>query len=510
MESNISRFLEFNVAHYGEYEQFIYLGPEGEKRLKNTDLLDQARRLSTGLRKMGVQKGDIIGTVVSNLPETPVLINGINRCGAVYLPIIFMLTAKEIRYILEDSRCKFVLVEDKLLPKVREAADGVKTVETIIVIGQERGAGLLPYDDLMTKGDELGDVVPVEADDLSILMYTSGTTGFPKGVMLSHRNMEKQMMTGSQVWGGKKGEIMLTTVPMNHIFGVISTLELYHLGCVSLLMPPFDPRKVLDAIRDYRVSFIPVVPTMLIFLMMVFDPAKDDTSSLDLLICSGGPLALDTLENAQKTFKIEITQGYGCTEVGGSMTRQRRDWPRKPGSVGFPMPGLALRVVNADGKDVPRGEEGEVICKGPIVMKGYLNKPEETSAALVNGWLHTGDIGKLDEDGELYITGRLKDLIIKGGENIDPGVAEGWLYKHPAIWECAVVAVKDPNYGEDVAAAVTLKPGQQATEEELLTYLGEHLHHFVAPKKIFFLDAMPKTGLGKILKREIRRIINEK
>ncbi|OPY08149.1 MAG: Long-chain-fatty-acid--CoA ligase [Syntrophaceae bacterium PtaB.Bin095] len=341
-------------------------------------------------------------------------------------------------------------------------------------------------------------------------MYTSGTTGFPKGVMLSHRNMEKQMMTGSQVWGGKKGEIMLTTVPMNHIFGVISTLELYHLGCVSLLMPPFDPRKVLDAIRDYRVSFIPVVPTMLIFLMMVFDPAKDDTSSLDLLICSGGPLALDTLENAQKTFKIEITQGYGCTEVGGSMTRQRRDWPRKPGSVGFPMPGLALRVVNADGKDVTRGEEGEVICKGPIVMKGYLNKPEETSAALVNGWLHTGDIGKLDEDGELYITGRLKDLIIKGGENIDPGVAEGWLYKHPAIWECAVVAVKDPKYGEDVAAAVTLKPGQQATEEELLTYLGEHLHHFVAPKKIFFLDAMPKTGLGKILKREIRRIINEK
>ncbi len=221
MESNISRFLELHVAHYGEYEQFIYLGPEGEKRIKNTELLDQARRLSTGLRKMGVQKGDIIGTVVSNLPETPSLINGINRCGAVYLPIIFMLTAKEIRYILEDSRCKFVLVEDKLLPKVREAAEGVKTVETIIVIGKERGEGLLPYDDLLAKGDELGDVVPVEADDLSILMYTSGTTGFPKGVMLSHGNMEKQMMTGSQVWGGKKGEIMLTTVPMNHIFGVI-------------------------------------------------------------------------------------------------------------------------------------------------------------------------------------------------------------------------------------------------------------------------------------------------
>jgi long-chain acyl-CoA synthetase len=510
VENNISRFLDDNVTIFGEYEQFIYLGADGEKRFTNTEIRRRARALSTGLQKIGVKKGDIVGVVVGNIPEVMEIINGINRGGAVYLPIIFMLTAPEIRYILEDSKCKVVITEDSLLAKVREAAQGVATIEKIIVIGKETGADVTPYADLLTEIDNRGDVVPVDPDDMAILMYTSGTTGFPKGVMLSHRNMESQMRVGQTVWGGKKGQIMLTTVPMNHIYGVISCLELYSLGCVSLLMPPFDPRKVLDAIRDYKVSFIPVVPTMLIYLMMVYSPEKDDISSLDLLICSGGPLALDTLENAQKMFGKEITQGYGCTEVGGSIARQRRDWPRKPGSVGFPLPGLALKLVDLNGKDVPRGEEGEVICKGPIVMKGYLNKPKETSLALIDGWLHTGDLGKLDDDGELYITGRVKDLIIKGGENIDPGVAEGWLYKHPAVWECAVIAIPDEKYGEEVAAVVTIKPGQKATEEELLAYLNQHLHHFVAPKKIFIFDALPKTGLGKILKREIRKIVNEK
>ena len=171
---------------------------------------------------------------------------------------------------------------------------------------------------------------------------------------------------------------------------------------------------------------------------------------------------------------------------------------------------MVVKIVDDDGNEMPRGSEGEIICKGPIVTRGYLNKPKETAEAIKNGWLHTGDLGKLDEDGELYITGRKKDLIIKGGENIDPGVAEGWLYKHPAVLECAVIAIPDEKYGEEVGAAVVLKPGQKATEEELLVYLGEKLHQFVVPKKIFFMDALPKTGLGKILKREIRRIIKER
>ncbi len=509
--SNIGSMLDQNVQDFGEYKQLIYLGPEGEKTMTNVETLSRARRFSVGLQKIGVQRGSIVGSVLGNIPEIPEIINGINRMGATYLPIIFMLTAPEIRYILEDSACKVVITEAKLLPKVREAAQGLSSLKQIVLVGEGEGEDIRPYAELIKEDDARGDVVDVDPkEDIAVLMYTSGTTGFPKGVMLTHHNLLTQFKVGMTVWGGKKGQIMLTTVPMNHIFGVISCLEGYSGGIVNLLMPPFDPRKVLEAIRDYKVSFIPVVPTMLFYMLLLFDAKKDDLSSLDLLICSGGPLAMETLEQTQKAFGLEITQGYGCTEVAGSITRQRRDWPRKPGSTGFPLPGLALKIIDMDGKEVPRGQEGQIICKGPIVMKGYLNKPKETADALINGWLHTGDMGHIDEDGEVFITGRLKDLIIKGGENIDPGVAEGWLYKHPAILECAVIAIPDPKYHEEVGAAVVLKPGQKATEEELLAFLGEHLHHFVAPKKIFFFPSLPKTGLGKILKREIRRIVNEK
>jgi long-chain acyl-CoA synthetase len=508
MNYNIGRWLDDNVKKYGEYKQFIYLGPEGEQTWSNKQILDHAKALATGLQNIGIKKGDIIGSVISNIPEIPEIMNGVNRMGAVYLPIIFMLTPAEIHYMLEDSACKVVITEDKLLPKVREAAAGLHTIEKIIVIGKETGPNIVPYSDLL-KDSSKGGVADVDKEAPAILMYTSGTTGFPKGVILTHNNLECQMKTGTSVWGCNPGEALLTTIPMNHIYGVLSCLEGYFSGFVNILMPPFDPRKVLDTLKKYNVKVIPVVPTMLIFMMLVADPQKDDLSFLDLLISSGGPLALDTIKQAETIFHTEVTQGYGCTEVGGSIARQRIDWPRKPGSVGFPMPGLALKIVDDKDNEVPRGTEGEIICCGPIVTKGYLNKPKETAEAIKNGWLHTGDLGKLDEFGELYITGRKKDLIIKGGENIDPGVAEGWLYKHPAVMECAVIAIPDKTYSEEVGAAVVLKPGQAVTEAELLKYLREHLHEFVAPKRIFFMEALPKTGLGKILKREIRRIVKE-
>ena len=508
MNYNIGHWLDDNVRKFGEYKQFIFLGPEGEQIRTNKEILNHAQALATGLLHIGVRKGDIIGSVISNIPEIPEIMNGVNRMGAVYLPIIYMLTPAEMRYILQDSACKVVITDDTMLPKVREAVAGLSTIEKIIVIGKETGANIIPYTDLLKDSSE-GGVADVDKDDLAILMYTSGTTGFPKGVMLTHHNLECQMKSGSSVWSCNPGEALLTTIPMNHIYGVLSCLEGYFSGFVNILMPPFDPRKVLDVLKKYQVKVIPVVPTMLIFMMLVADPQKDDLSFIDLLVCSGGPLAMDTLKQSEAIFHKEITQGYGCTEVGGSIARQRRDWPRKPGSVGFPIPGMAVKIVDDDGNEMPRGSDGEIICKGPIVTRGYLNKPKETAEAIKNGWLHTGDLGKFDEDGDLYITGRKKDLIIKGGENIDPGVAEGWLYKHPAVMECAVIAIPDKVYGEEVGAAIVLKPGQTITEEELLKYLKEHLHEFVAPKKIFIMQALPKTGLGKILKREIRRIIKE-
>ena len=505
---NIGQLLDNNVRQHGEYRQLIYIDNSSERSYTNLHILTRARALATGLRIKAIKKGDIVASVLSNIPEIPEIMNGVHRLGAVYLPIVFMLTPPEIRYILEDSRCKVIFTEDKLLGKVLEAAEGVKTLQTIILIGEAANKDIINYNELLKVSDDRGNIADVEDSDLAMLMYTAGTTGYPKGVMLTHQNMYSQMKAGISIWGMDKGEMLLTTVPMNTIYGVISCMEGYFEGFTNILMPPFDPRKVLDTIRKYRVSILPIVPTMLKFMLVVWNSMIDDISSLNLLICSGAPLAIETQQNAEKTFGVEITQAYGCTEVGGSISRQRLDWPRKPGSTGFPIPGMTVKIIDDNGKEVPRGQDGEIVCKGPMVTKGYLNKPRETLDALKEGWFNTGDIGKFDDDGELYVTGRKKDIIIKGGENIDPGISENWLYKHPAVLDAAVFGIKDQKYGEEIAAAVVLKPGNHIAEDELLKYLSMHIHHFMAPRKIYIIENMPKTGIGKIRKDEIRRIID--
>jgi long-chain acyl-CoA synthetase len=504
---NIAQFLDNNILQFGEYKQLIYLGEGPEQSFTNRQILDNARALAAGLLGSGLKKGEIVGSVLSNIPRIPEIINGVHRMGGVYMPIIFMLTAQEMHYILEDSRCSVVITEDKLLAKVLEAGRGIDTLRTIILIGKGSGDRTVNYVEYVRTGGAGGEIADVEEDDLAILMYTSGTTGYPKGVMLTHGNMYSQMKAGIAVWGTDKGEALLTTVPMNTIYGVISCLEGYLTGFVNILMPPFDPRKVIDAVSRHSASVLPVVPAMLNFMLMVWNPASDDFSSLNLLVCSGSPLPLDTIDKAQRAFGVEITQGYGCTEVGGSISRQRLDWPRKPGSCGFPIPGLTVKVIDDNGREVARGQEGEIICKGPMVTSGYLNKPRETAGAIRDGWFQTGDLGHLDDDGEIYVTGRKKDVIIKGGQNIDPGTAENWLYQHPAVQECAVIAIKDDKYGEEVAAAVVLKQGCRASGQEIIDFLLQHMHHFSAPKKIFFMESLPRTGIGKIRKQEIRRIV---
>jgi len=506
---NIGQFLDANVWQYGEYKHLIYLGHENEFSLTNRQILERARALATGLKIRGIKKDDIVASVLSNIPQIHEIANGVTRIGAVYMPVVFMLTPPEIRYILEDSKCEVIFTEDKLLDKVREAVRGLNTIKQVICIGRTAGADVIPYDDLLRTSDERGNILEVAKDDLALIMYAPGTTGHPRGVMLTHFNMHSQINSGVSVWRTDKGEALVTTIPMNHIYGLLACFEGYVAGVVNILMPPFDPRKVLDVVRRYRVKVLPIVPTMLNFMLMVWDAGKDDLSSLDYLTSSGAYLPPDTLNKAQNTFGIEITQSYGCTEVGGTISLQRKDWPRKPGSTGFPIPGLAVRIINDEGQEVSRGVEGEIICKGPMVMKGYMNKPRETAEVLKNGWLYTGDLGRFDEDGELYVTGRKKDIIIKGGENIDPAIAEGWLSKHPAILESSVFAINDRKYGEEIAAAIVLKPGCDLSEQEILKYLGQHMHHFVVPKRIFFMESLPRNSIGRALKKEIRRIVGE-
>jgi acyl-CoA synthetase (AMP-forming)/AMP-acid ligase II len=506
---NIAKMLGENVQKFGEYEQLIYIVSENKAVLTNVEIENRARALATGLKNLGVTKGDIVGVCVSNISEIPEIMNGIMRVGATFLPIIFALTPSEIRYILEDSKAKILITEEKFWTKVKEAITGIGQREKIIVIGNVKQSDIIQYEELLKESDERGGLEDVSKYDLAILMYTSGTTGAPKGVMLTHNNLISSMKQGAEVWPSDHYDRILITVPMNHIYGVLFYHESCAFGPSIVLIPWFDAEMVLSLITEYRITVAPLVPTMITMMMEKYDPCRHNLESLKYMISAGAPLAEETWREVKRKLNIELYHGYGLTEAGPTVARQYPKRVFKYGSVGPPIPGLEVKIVDDNGDELSQGKEGEVICKGPGIMKGYWNKPKETAAALKDGWLYTGDLGRFDEDRELYITGRKKDLIIRGGENIDPGISENWLYKHPSVLEAAVVGIPDRKYGEEVAAAVVLKQDQKVTEEELLKYMEQHVHRFFAPKRIFILDALPKTSSGKILKREIRNYLGK-
>ena len=503
---NISRLAVENVSKFGLYDQFTFIGKQETVILTNAKIEKRAQALATGLRKQGVKKGDIISVVLTNVPEIPQTINGIMRTGAVFLPIIFALTAPEIRYIIEHSESKYVITEKRLLPKIKEALAGLKAQPGLIVIGAAAEDACTDYADLLKESDSRGDVQAVANDDLAMLMYTSGTTGFPKGVMLSHNNLESNLRQGAEVWTPTPGALGLVCLPMNHSYGLSAYFQSCLFGDGMVMIPHFEPQKIFEVLRDYPITSLPLVPTMITMLMQAYDPQKHRLGSLGAIISSGGPLAEATLLQAMELFKVPVVHAYGLTEAGPTVARQRLD-RYKVGSVGPALPGLEMKIVDDNGNEVPTGSEGEIICNGPGVMKGYWKMPRETAATLKNGWLYTGDIGKVDEDGDLYITGRKKDLVIKGGENIDPSISEKWLYYHPAVSEAAVIGITDAKYGEEVAAVIVLKPGQTASEKELIDHVRQHVHHFSAPNRIFFVDDMPKNNLGKILKKDLRKTL---
>jgi long-chain acyl-CoA synthetase len=511
MEMNLASILDINIRMNGEYDQLIFLGENEKRVLTNVEIKKQAEALAVGLKSLGVVKGDIVGVMLSNRSELPELMNGVMRMGAVFLPIIFMLTPPEIRYILEDSNAGVIVTEAELWPKMKEAIKGLNTVKKVIVIGDTDEKSVGSYDELIdrTLGQGTGTVVDVTDDDLAILMYTSGTTGFPKGVMLTHSNLTSNMESGLEYWPSEKGDRTLITVPLNHIYGILLINESLYVGGSTVLFSKFNAKKVLDVIAEYSINIIPLVPTMIIMMLQEFNPALHSMKSMKRMISAGAPLAEETWKKAQSTFGVKLHHGYGCTEASPTISRQRWDREFKMSSVGYPLPGVTVRLLDDNDREVPQGQEGEIVAKGPNIMKGYLNKPEETAKALRDGWLYTGDLGRFDKDGELYITGRKKDLIIKGGENIDPGVIENHLLKHPDILYAAVVSIPDEKYGEDVGAAVVLQTGKNVTEDDLLKFIRQHVHHFVAPKRIYVFDELPVSSSGKILKREIRRIIAE-
>ncbi len=499
---NIAELSIKNVEDFGEYVSLVY----EDREFTNVEMEHMAEKLARALRELGMKPGDRLGMMMGNAPEVLVAFQASFKLGTWAMPILFVLQPEEIAHILDDSGVEVCIVHGLFLPKLLDAQKLSKkgTLKHIITADAQAIEGHPWIHDMINSEQPGFEIYPANDNDVAVLIYTSGTTGLPKGVMLSHHNIYINAKTSAEVQNFEPHEVSLSVLPLNHSFGIISYIVGTIFGAKGVLLSWFDAAKVFELIEKHKCNNTGMVPTML--AMMLNHPGAEsmDTSSMKRWIVSGAPLPLDLYNRFEKSMGGQILEGYGLSEASPAVSLNRPDLPYKPGSAGLPLPGVEVTIVDEKNNKVPVGKPGEICVKGANVMQGYFNKPDATAATIVDGWLHSGDVGYLDEDGYLFLTERIKDMIIRGGENIYPRDIEEVLYAHPKIVEAAVIGKNDPLYGEDVCAIVVREPGADLTEQEVLEYTGERLAKFQRPKWIVFIDALPRNPLGKILKKDLR------
>jgi long-chain acyl-CoA synthetase len=497
---NVAELAEKNLERFGEYGVLHFEGRD----YTNTELLRDSHRLANALRDLGVGPDDRVGMMLPNTLEVFQAYGAIGGLGAVVIPIVFLLAIPEIRHIVDDARPKVLITSPEFFPNVAQAIDGLEAPPIVLVAGGEPPEGAQSLEALRDAASEDFEVVDRRDDDLAVIMYTGGTTGRPKGVMITNANLYWNATTLAETVGIKPGDAGLLALPMAHLFGLISVITAQVLGVRGVLLRWFTADGVLQAIQDHGVNYMPMVPTMMTYLMTVENVEDYDVSSLQKVFASAAPVPIELAEGFAKRFDCEVAEAYGQTEAAPALTVERPGMPKKAGSAGPAVPGCEIRIEDDDHHEVPVGELGEIVARSPGIMTGYYNLPEESEDTLRHGWLHTGDMGHLDEDGYLFVTERKKDLIIRGGFNVYPRDIEELLYQHPAVSEAAVVGKPDPTMGEEVVAFVVKKPGAEVTEEELLAFARESLAKYKAPKEVIFTDALPKSPIGKILKKDLR------
>ena len=490
---NLAALGDANVRQYGEYPSLVFEGREWT----NVEQQREAAKLANALRRLGVGVGDRVVVLLPNCPEVLQAYGGIFRSGAVAVPVIFLLTAEEVHHILADSGAKVAITSPELLSKV-EGFDG----KIVLVSGE--AAGAISWPELLAREADTFPMVDRADDDLAVILYTSGTTGKPKGVALSHRNLESNARAAASLWELDREQWNLAVLPLSHSYGLTVMNSGNILGTRAVLLRWFNPELVLDAIRQYRVQSMAGVPTMFVYLLHYPEADRFDTSSMRSWGSGAAPLPVEIVEPFEKKFGGRLLEGYGLTEASPVVSAHRLSGTRKLGSVGTPIPGVEVRILDDGDGELPRGAVGEVCVRGANVMLGYYGLPDETAKALRNGWLHTGDMGRLDEDGFLFIVERKKDLIIRGGFNVYPREVEDVLYAHPKIAEAAVVGVSDPLMGEEVRAWVAPKSGADVTADEVIAFCQERLAKFKCPREVRFVTALPKSPVGKILRKELR------
>ncbi|OBG73012.1 long-chain fatty acid--CoA ligase [Mycobacterium sp. E3305] len=458
-----------------------------------------AARVATLLERAGIRPGDRVGVMLPNTPAFAVAFYGIMYRGAVAVPMNPLLKEREIAYYLSNSGTTALFATPAFADEVIPAAT--------------RGGArcwLVDDADLMKLVADLPEqttAVQRSDDDVAVILHTSGTTGKPKGAMLTHGSLRRIAEVGVRtLLGAGPDDVVMGCLPLFHVFGLTCGLNVSVLaGAMLTLIPRFDPLKALQVIERDTVTIFEGVPTMYSALLGVADQASTGaTRSLRTCASGGAALPVQVLADFEKTFQCTVLEGYGLSESTAVAAFNHPDRPRKAGSIGTPIEGVEMRVVDFGGAEVPRGQTGEIQIRGHNVMKGYWNLPEATRATITpDGWLNTGDVGRVDEDGYFYIVDRTKDLIIRGGYNVYPREVEEVLYEHPAVAEAAVVGIPHDSLGEEVGAAVALKEGASAAPEELREYVKRRVAAYKYPRLVWLVDALPKGPTGKVQKRDI-------
>jgi long-chain acyl-CoA synthetase len=490
--TNLAQNLLDTAAREGEHPALRM----DDAHLSYGEFRDAALRVAAAVRDRGVEPGDRVGMVLPNVLSFPVVFYGALLAGAAVVPMNPLLKAREVEYYLRDSGARLVITGEQSAQPVSEAAATVG-IEAVTV-GPALPDAVMADEPLATPAERAD-------DDTAVILYTSGTTGQPKGAELTHAGLNSNARTTQEtLLEGSPDDVIMGCLPLFHVFGLTCSLNAGVLaGSTLTLIPRFDGGKALSVVERDGVTVFQGVPTMFSAMLHQPDATDHDMSSLRLCVSGGSAMPVEVMRSFEETFGCIVLEGYGLSETSPVASFNHPHAERKPGSIGTPIRGVEIRLVDDEGNDTPAGEVGEIAIRGENVMKGYWNRPEDTAAAIPDGWFRTGDLARQDEDGYFFIVDRKKEMIIRGGYNVYPREIEEALYEHPAVAEAACIGIKHPDLGEEVAAAVALKPGASAEPADLQAFVKERVAAYKYPRHLWVVDALPKGPTGKILRRSV-------
>jgi acyl-CoA synthetase (AMP-forming)/AMP-acid ligase II len=512
---NTTEFLTITNAIVPDRTAIVFEG----KRFSFSDLNERSNRLANALAGRGIGKGDRIAILQVNCNEYVEAYYATAKLGAIFVPLNFRAKQNELTHMLKHSETQVLLLGARYADMVKDMSKELPNIKHYICI--EGGVeGMLDYEELLSNASPDDVFTDIADDDVTILMYTAGTTGLPKGVPLPHNSFSVYMLENVNPVDPDVDETNLLTMPLYHVAGIQAMLAATYGGRCIAIMRQFDTDEWLDMAQQEKANRAMLVPTMLKRIVDHADFGKYDLSSLRVITYGAAPMPLEVIKKAIVLFPgVSFINAFGQTETASTITalgpedhkiegteeEKDKKLKRLTSSIGRPMPDVEIKIVGEDGSEMPRGEPGEIVAKGPRVMSGYWKDAEKTAKTLTpDGWLRTGDMGYMDEDGYIFLAGRGDDLIIRAGENISPEEVENAIYTHPAVDEVAVIGVPDPEWGQEVKAVVVLKKGMTATEEEISEHCRKELASFKRPRYVEFIDELPRTSTGKILKRVLR------